>query len=227
MMVNPWRTRAQKAFTLVLSSAKPTRPAMASAVSTNSRKRGCEAKKLRSKAPSLEKSGGLGKTPWLKAKARMNSAHRGVEAELHEERGGDRRVGRVRDRGLDQEELDDVAAARRHDVVEAVGGDVGAPDPLELDLLGRVGGAQHVEEGARADRQVGAEAQQPERQRAPADVGEVAEELPDRVEEVAEAGDDQSGAHPREGTSPTAARTASSASEAAMRSAGGISMSAR
>ena len=72
MMVNPWRTRAQKAFTLVLSSAKPTRPAIAAAVSTNSRKRGCEAKKLRSKAPSLEKSGGLGKTPWLKAKARMN-----------------------------------------------------------------------------------------------------------------------------------------------------------
>ena len=31
-------------------------------------KRMCEAKKLMSKAGSLEKSGGLGNTPWVKAK---------------------------------------------------------------------------------------------------------------------------------------------------------------
>src|SRR3954467_5836962 len=73
MMVKPWRTRAQKAFTLVDSSAKPIRPAIAIAVSAKSRKRGCEAKKLRSKACSFEKSGGLGKTPWVNAKSRMNA----------------------------------------------------------------------------------------------------------------------------------------------------------
>ena len=34
----------------------------------------CEAKYERSNAPSLEKSGGLGNTPWVKAKVRMNTA---------------------------------------------------------------------------------------------------------------------------------------------------------
>ena len=38
-------------------------PAIASAVSTNNVKRGCEAKNARSKAGSLEKSGGFGNTP--------------------------------------------------------------------------------------------------------------------------------------------------------------------
>ncbi len=34
--------------------------------------RGCEAKNARSNAGSFEKSGGLGNTPWLKAKMRMS-----------------------------------------------------------------------------------------------------------------------------------------------------------
>ena len=37
-------------------------------------KRGCEAKKARSKAGSFEKSGGLGNAPWLKAKMRIGIA---------------------------------------------------------------------------------------------------------------------------------------------------------
>ena len=37
-------------------------------------KRGWEAKNERSKALSFEKSGGLGKTPWVKAKERMKIA---------------------------------------------------------------------------------------------------------------------------------------------------------
>src|SRR4051812_7671085 len=104
-MVRPWRTRVQKARTRADRSAKATSPAMASTVSTNSVKRGCEAKNARSKAGSLEKSGGLGNAPCVNAKARMGIAmHRSkissttkLEAtagELDpgtEERGGDRR----------------------------------------------------------------------------------------------------------------------------------------
>ena len=40
----------------------------------NSVKRGCEAKNARSKAGSLEKSGGLGKTPWVNANASTGMA---------------------------------------------------------------------------------------------------------------------------------------------------------
>ena len=69
MIVRPWRTRAQNARTRAESSAKATSTPIASTVSTNSAKRGCEAKKARSKAGSLEKSGGFGNTPWVNAKA--------------------------------------------------------------------------------------------------------------------------------------------------------------
>ena len=47
----------------------PTSTAIASTVSKNSAKRGCEAKNARSKAGSFEKSGGFGKTPWVNANA--------------------------------------------------------------------------------------------------------------------------------------------------------------
>ena len=49
-------------------SANATRNPSASTVSTNSVKRMFEAKKLMSNAGSLEKSGGLGNTPWVNAK---------------------------------------------------------------------------------------------------------------------------------------------------------------
>ena len=52
---------------------RPAR-AIASTVSRNSVKRGCEAKNARSKAGSLEKSGGLGNTPWVNAKASTGTA---------------------------------------------------------------------------------------------------------------------------------------------------------
>src|SRR5690242_691195 len=72
-MTTPCLTRAQKAATRRESSAKPTSAAIPSAVSTKSKKRGCVAKNDRSKAFSDAKSGGLGKTPWVKAKARMKT----------------------------------------------------------------------------------------------------------------------------------------------------------
>jgi hypothetical protein len=70
----PWRTRAQNARTRCDSSAKPTSTPIPIAVSTKSRKRGCDAKNCRSNAGIFEKSGGLGNTPCVKAKARMKIA---------------------------------------------------------------------------------------------------------------------------------------------------------
>ena len=72
-MSSPWRTRAQNAATRRENSAKATSAATASAVSTNSRKRGCDAKNERSNALELGKSGGLGNTPCVKAKMRMKT----------------------------------------------------------------------------------------------------------------------------------------------------------
>ena len=74
MIVRPWRTRAQNARTRADSSAKPASTAIPITVSTNSVKRGCEAKNARSKAGSDEKSGGFGKTPWLNAYASTGTA---------------------------------------------------------------------------------------------------------------------------------------------------------
>ena len=68
-MVSPWATRVQNARTRADSSANPTSTAIASAVSRNSVKRGCDAKNAMSVAGSLEKSGGLGNTPWVNANA--------------------------------------------------------------------------------------------------------------------------------------------------------------
>ena len=136
---------------------------------------------------SFEKSGGLGKTPWVKAKISTSDPDADVEDRLDEEGRGDRRVARAGDRGLRQEQLDDVPAAGGHDVVEADGRDVGAPDASALERDGGVGGAQAVEERARAQREVEPEEQQAEQQRRPVHGGEVGEELPDRVEERGEA----------------------------------------
>ena len=66
--MNPWRTRAQKALTLTDSTANAATPITASVVSRNSVKRKCAASHEMSKALSLAKSGGLGNTPWVKAK---------------------------------------------------------------------------------------------------------------------------------------------------------------
>jgi hypothetical protein len=110
-------------------------------------------------------------------------AHRGVEDRLDEGRRSDRGIARVGDRALGQEHADHVAAARRDDVVEAVGGDVGRPDALEREALGRVGGAQDVKRGPRAERQVDRERDQRDEQRAEVDVGQAREEIADSVEE--------------------------------------------
>ena len=69
----PCLTRVQNALTRRESRAKATIARMPSAVSTNSVNCGFEAKYERSKASSLEKSGGLGNTPWVKAKMRMQT----------------------------------------------------------------------------------------------------------------------------------------------------------
>ena len=88
-------------------------------------------------------------------------AHADVEDRLDEERRGDRRIARARDRGARQEQLDHVAAARRHHVVEADRREVGAPHAPPLEGDGRVGGAQAVEERARAQREVEPEEHEP------------------------------------------------------------------
>ena len=59
-------------------------------------KRGCEAKNARSKAGSLEKSGGFGNTPWVNAKARIGIAMQRSKISSTAKRGGDRRIARVR-----------------------------------------------------------------------------------------------------------------------------------
>ena len=67
-IANPWRTRSQKARTRVESTAKATSPTTPSNVIKKSVKRKCDAKNEMSKELSFEKLGGLGKTPWVKAK---------------------------------------------------------------------------------------------------------------------------------------------------------------
>ena len=143
-------------------------------------------KKEMSNELSFEKSGGFGKTPWREGVDQDEHADGRVEDRLDEERGGDGRIARPGDRGLREEQLDDVAAASRDDVVEADRRDVGAPDPPPLEADRGIGRAEAVEEGARADRQVGAEEQQAEHQRRPVHGREVAEELPDGFEERVE-----------------------------------------
>src|SRR5215204_1496976 len=70
-MATPCFTRAQKAFTRTDSSANAIIEITASAVRMNRVSRGSDAKKDRSKASRSAKSGGLGNTPWVKAKIRI------------------------------------------------------------------------------------------------------------------------------------------------------------
>jgi hypothetical protein len=72
--VKPWLTRTQNARTRADSSANADSAAIPATVSTNSVKRGWPAKNARSKAGSLEKSGGLGNAPWVKANSRIGTA---------------------------------------------------------------------------------------------------------------------------------------------------------
>ena len=78
-IVSPSRIRCQNVITRAESSAKPTRNSIPSTVRKNRVKRMCEAKKLMSNAGRLEKSGGLGNTPWVNAKPitsrPMNQSH--------------------------------------------------------------------------------------------------------------------------------------------------------
>ena len=103
-------------------------------------KRMFEAKKLMSNAGSLEKSGGLGNTPWVKAKPMISRPDEPVEQDAGGERGGDRRVARVGDRHPGQEQLGDVAAAEREHVVDGVADHVGAPHVAPAHPPVRVGG---------------------------------------------------------------------------------------
>src|ERR1035437_2017651 len=135
-----------------------------------------------SKELSFEKSGGLGKTPWVNAK--MSTSTPTVASKMDSTMKAAATVG---DRGARQEQLDDVAAAGGHDVVQAHGRDVGAPDAPPLEDGRGVGGPQAFEEGARAHREVEREEQQPKEQRRPVQGCDVREELPGGVEERAEA----------------------------------------
>ena len=113
---------------------------------------------------------------------------RRVEDRLDQEGGGNRRIGGVRDLALDQEDLGHVAGVGGDDRVDPGPGEVGGGQRGEGDALARVGGAQHVAPGpgtAELHRQQEAEG---DRERRPADVGEVGEERGRRVEEGVEAG---------------------------------------
>ena len=101
-------------------------------------KRGCEAKNARSNAGSFEKSGGFGNAPWVNANARIGTAIVRSKIELDDERR--RRPPGSSSSGTDvlvRNSRIDVAAARGDDRVEAVAGEVGAPDVAELDRARR------------------------------------------------------------------------------------------
>ena len=74
-----------------------------------------------------------------------------------------------------------------HDVVEADRCEVGAPHPPPLEGGGGIGGAQRVEEGARAHREVEPEEDEPQPKRQPVHRRQVGEELSGRIEERADA----------------------------------------
>ena len=107
-----------------------------------------------SNAFSLAKSGGFGNTPWVNAKISTSTPTHDVERRLDEERRGHRGVASSRGSSSSQEQLDHVAAARGHDVVEADGGHSRRPRSAATGSAPRVGGAQAVEDRARAQRQV-------------------------------------------------------------------------
>ncbi len=73
-MVRPWRTRSQNRFTRADSTPKATTNPIPRKVSRNRVNSGFDAKKERSKASRSAKSGGLGKTPCVKAKASTGMA---------------------------------------------------------------------------------------------------------------------------------------------------------
>ena len=114
-------------------------------------------------------------------------ADRDVEDRLDEERGRDRRIAGVRDALLREIDLHHVAAADRHDAVDADPGDVGAEDPPPAEALVRIGGPQRVEPGPAAAADVAEVEQQRERQRPPLDGREVREERLGGIEEGVEA----------------------------------------
>ena len=111
----------------------------------------------------LREVGRLGEDTLGEGEDQDEDADAGIEDRLHEEGGRDRRVARAGDRGAGEEQLDHVPTTGRDDVVEADRGEVGAPHAPQLEGHRRIGGAKAVEEGARAQRQVRPEEQQPER----------------------------------------------------------------
>ena len=86
-------------------------------------------------------------------------------------------IGGVGDLAFDQEDLGDVAGVGGDDRVDPGPGQVGGGERQEGDLLGRVGGAQHVAPGPGAGQLHRQQAEQGERERAPVDFREVAEEF--------------------------------------------------
>ena len=99
-----------------------------------------------------------------------------VEDRLDDERRGERRVGRSLDAGLDEVDLDDVAAARRQDRVDADARDVGAERAAVLEPARGVRGAHDVLPGARPEEQLDHVAGEREPEGRPLDVRQVVEE---------------------------------------------------
>ena len=131
----------------------------------------------------LREVGRLGEHALREGEEEDQRAHREVEARLHEEAGAHGGVARPRYRAAGEEEAHDVAAASGHHGVEAVAGEVGAPDGEEAEALPGIGGAQDVVARASSEAQVDGEEQAGEHERARPDRRQVGHELVDRVEE--------------------------------------------
>ena len=99
-----------------------------------------------------------------------------VEQRQGDERRRERGVRRPLDPVLGDEQPDGVAAARRHDRVDADAGEVRAEDRAPPDEALRVGRGDDVPPGAADAAELEELAEQPQPERGPADVREVVEE---------------------------------------------------
>ena len=108
-----------------------------------------------------------------------------VEERLDDEARRERRVRGAVDAVLDQVQLDDVAAARRDDRVDADAREVGAEDGPERDLRPRIGGVEDVLPRADAQREPEHLKDDGQRERAPGHGGEGLEERLGSVEKRA------------------------------------------
>ena len=110
-----------------------------------------------------------------------------VDERLDEQRCQDRRRGRALQAHAREEDLDQVAAARRRDRVDADSRQVGAGAGAVAVADARVGGAQDRVPGASAQQQVDRVQQQPDRERPELDLRQVVQEHARRVGECGNA----------------------------------------